>query len=118
LLYGGVILANSDFSIFYEQYRQKQNWHHNFMADRYSNLISGALQEVQPLWGERNRLYIELRKKHNNDFGYDDEFEFVHHNRNRKNYEIFGGKPPYSSYLKTNRRILYHIITKGKLTLL
>jgi hypothetical protein len=53
-LNGGVTPTNSDFGILYEQYRQKQNWQHNFMADRYRNLIAGALQEVHPLLGDEH----------------------------------------------------------------
>ena len=55
---------------------------------------------------KKSFVYSIKEKKYNNDVKYDDEFEFVHHNRNRKNYEIFGGKPPLkivkdSSFLKT-----------------
>jgi hypothetical protein len=55
-LNGGVTPTNSDFGILYEQYRQKQNWQHHFMADRYINLIAGALQEVHPLLGDQSMI--------------------------------------------------------------
>ncbi|MEM9686082.1 MAG: hypothetical protein AAF934_04085 [Bacteroidota bacterium] len=49
---GGVTPTDSEFGILYEQYRKKKNWQHEFMADRYINLIANALKDVHPLLGD------------------------------------------------------------------
>lgn len=52
-LNNGVTPANSDFGILYEEYRQKRNWQHNLMADKYIDLIANGLREVHSLLNDQ-----------------------------------------------------------------
>ena len=45
--------SNNDFAILYEEYRQKKNWSHEYMANKYLTTISKTLRAVHPLLGDQ-----------------------------------------------------------------
>jgi len=49
---GGVVPKSSDFAVLYKQYRTKKNWQHEYMADKYVDVIAGAIKKVHPLLGD------------------------------------------------------------------
>ncbi|WP_298288762.1 hypothetical protein [uncultured Lutibacter sp.] len=53
-LNGGTSPSNNDFSLLYEEYRQKKGWQHEMMADKYRNLIAQGLKNVHPLLGDQS----------------------------------------------------------------
>lgn len=43
----------NDFPAIYEEYRQMNNWQHEFMANHYVNLIAQTLQDIHPLLNDQ-----------------------------------------------------------------